>query len=478
MSKNEHSVSKPLPAENKVAGGYLRVSIIAFPDNCRTVPERMAFVEVLRSIRKAELVKEAAQNGEVITRWYDDLGISGRGEFYPKRLAFSRARLDAKERELHSFYARDLSRLFRNVVQQELWFAEMEDLKVTVHAQDLPFASDAATRRLLRQQMGITHEYVSSRQGALVRERICTRLLSGVGVPYAQTLWGLRYNPERKAYDYDPETADKIRLVFETYVACDGSGTTAARQLNLMLAQGHPQATASPSGKIWYAALLLRQVGNLRYRRIISYGDLRIPALERIPAVVDPELVARADPLLLERTIHAVGTARDQKGCKPFTYSGVLQCGYCGSPIRSLPNMLRLKPALTRAVPDRSAQTTPRSTREPINCLGERTKSVTNEAGINEAGINEIAGSQSGAVGGVTLVSYQCKSPCFRQGCTVHYSMQQQRLHRLIDRGLRQAFQDIASPDIASSGTASPDTDSPDIASPLGKLCYRPDDGS
>ena len=387
------STKKPDAAAAGAVGGYLRVSLIVFPPECRAAEERAAFVDGLRQTRKAELCREAAAQGETITEWYDDLGVSGRGEFYPKRVAFSRARRDAKEGRLRSLYARDLSRLFRNVVQQELWFAEMEELGVAVHAQDLPFAADAATRRLLRQQMGIIHEYVSSRMGTLIRERTRTRLLGGLGVVISRPQWGLRYDAGRKAYDFDPDTADRVRLLFETYVACEGVAGHAAKRLNLLLAQGHPRATPTPTGKLWNGGLLLCQIRSTLYRRTLQYGDLLIPAPERVPAVVDPELVARADALLVPRTAFFTAVkAKKASGLKRFTYTGLLRCGYCGGPMRARP----------------------------------RTYGADEE--------------------GTGWVSYQCNATSYNRGCTVQYSVQQRRLHRLVDRGIRRALEEARRP--------------------------------
>ena len=384
-------------------GGYLRVSLITFPPDCRTREGRSALVDELRQVRKVELQAEAARNGETITAWYDDLGVSGRGEFYPKRVAFSRARRDAKEGRLISFYARDLSRLFRNVVQQELWFAEMEDLGVAVHAQDLPFAADAATRRLLRQQMGIIHEYVSSRMGVMIRERTRTRLLSGLGVGYARPLWGLRYDPARKAFDFDPATADRVRLVFETYVACGGVASHAAKRLNLLLAQGHPRATPTPTGKLWTSGLLLCQVRLALYRSTIQYGDLRIHAPERVPAVVDAALLAQADALLAPRTEFFTSVkAKKDSGLKRFTYTGMLRCGYCGGPMRARPRTY---------------------------------------------GVPEVD---------MGWVSYQCNATSYNRGCTVQYLVQQRRLHRLVDRGLRRAFEEVGGESRAAPISSAP----------------------
>ena len=282
----------------------------------------------------------------------------------------------------------------------------MEDLGVTVHAQDLPFAADAATRRLLRQQMGIIHEYVSSRMGSLIRERTRTRLLSGLGVGLARSVWGLCYNPARKAYDLDAATADKVQLLFETYIACGGVASHAAKRLNLLLVQGHPRATPTPTGKLWNSQLVLSLIRCSLYRRAIQYESRLIPAPERVPAVVPPPLVARADALLVPRSDHcAEAYAKRSSGLREFTYTGLLRCGYCGRPMTCRPRVY----------------------------------------GVSEA--------ETG------WVSYLCRATLHNQHCTNQYSVQQRRIHMLVGQGIRQALEQAAA-------SPMPDVDIPGIDRP------------
>ena len=64
----------------KEIGGYLRVSRVLFPPECQTPADRAHHIEYLRQIRRSELEADAARNGDRISAWYDDIGMSGRGE--------------------------------------------------------------------------------------------------------------------------------------------------------------------------------------------------------------------------------------------------------------------------------------------------------------------------------------------------------------------------------------------------------------
>ena len=385
MSKKKTDAKIPPPDASGAVGGYLRVSLIVFPPACRTPEERSAFVGELRQIRKVELQKEAAQQGETITEWYDDLGVSGRGEFYPKRVAFSRARRDAKEGRLISFYARDLSRLFRNVVQQELWFAEMEDLGVCVRAEDLPFMTDAATRRLVRQWMGAYHEYSSARLSALIAAAMRHRIRGKLSLGQGTSRWGLRYNPDTRAYDFDPDTADKARLVFETFNGCQGNMGRAAQCLNALIAAGDPRATHTPTGRLWTSTLVGQQVRAAAYRRIVKFAELREPAPDRIPEVVPAAAVAEADAWLAARRPGNLQAQERRFSRAPrFTYAFLLRCGYCGSELR--PSSSRPKEGRTQ------------------------------------------------------WAAYRCSGADLAHACTMQFSVQQRRLHRLLGRALGAAF--------------------------------------
>jgi hypothetical protein len=328
------------PRADARIGGYLRMSNVHFPDDCHGLAERQAFIDDLRRVRKAELVADAARRGESIEALYDDLGVSGRGQLLQKRTDFERLRLDARAGRVRTVYARDLSRLFRDLVQQELWFAEMESCGVGVQAQDLPFAPDPATRRLLRQQMGAIHEYAALRQGAIIQSVLSQRVAAGLWVGRCHSVWGLTYRPELEGFAFDPETADRIRLVFEAFVACAGVAGQAARRLNDMVRAGEPRATRTPFGSDWCCGQVLGQVRNPLYRRRTTYRGATVDAPALIPESVPPTLVAEADRLLEARAPRfdaCAGPARRRR--QLYTYTGLARCGNCGgtlSPVLGL----------------------------------------------------------------------------------------------------------------------------------------------
>ena len=364
-------------------GGYVRLSRLVFPPECLTLPQRRAHVDQLRDVRRRELQADAARFGQVITLWYDDMGVSGRGKYLDRRVDFARARRDAARGALRTLYARDLSRLFRNVVQQELWFAEMEDLGVCVRAEDLPFMSDAATRRLVRQWMGAYHEYSSARLGALIAATMRSRIRGKLSLGQGTSRWGLRYNPDTRAYDFDPDTADKACLVFETFNKCQGNAGRAAQCLNALIAEGAPRATHTPSGRLWTSTLVGQQVRAAAYRRIVKFAELREPAPDRIPEVVPPGVVAEADAWLAARRPRQAPEPRLSRAPR-FTYAFLLRCGYCGS---------ELRPHASR----------PRE-------------------------------------GQAQWAAYRCSGTDLAHACTMQFSVQQRRLHRLLGRALGAAF--------------------------------------
>ena len=366
-------------------GGYIRLSRLMFPPECLTLSQRREHVEQMRDVRRRELQADAARFGQVITAWYDDMGISGRGKYLDRRVDFARARGDAARGALRTLYARDLSRLFRNVVQQELWFAEMEDLGVCVRAEDLPFMTDAATRRLVRQWMGAYHEYSSARLGALIAAAMRHRVRSKLSLGQGTSRWGLRYNPDAHRYDFDPDTADKACLVFETFNGCEGNAGRAAQCLNALIAEGAPRATHTPSGRLWTSDRVRRQVEAAAYRRIVKFAELREPAPDRIPEVVPAAVVAETDAWLAARRPRNLQTNERRFSRAPrFTYAFLLRCGHCGADLRPF--------------------------------------------------------SSHPAEGRTQWAAYRCSGASLAQACTMRFSVQQRRLHRLLGRALGAAF--------------------------------------
>lgn len=322
--------------------GYIRKSVIQWPEGCTTPEQRRAHVDDLRRIRVHELIADAARDGRTVDAWYDDMGVSGRGEFLDKRVEFDRLTREAKSGLVGHVYARDLSRLFRDLVQQEMWFAEMDACGCAVHIQDLPFIADEATRVLLRQQLGSLNQYFATRQGQVIRATNRERVKSGAWVGRSRSQWGLTYNSDAKRFDPDPATADRAVFVFETFAACQGFGTRTARALNALIAQHHPRATPTPKGALWGCTTVLQFVRNEVYRRRITYGEVERDAADLIPEVVPPALVAEADRLLAlrggESYFPGAATAAEtgrRAGRADYTYGSILRCGYCGSRMRA-----------------------------------------------------------------------------------------------------------------------------------------------
>ena len=329
---------KRLQNTTGAVAGYVRVSDVKskFPPDCVSYEQRVEFVENLRRMRMSELIADADRQGDTITAWYDDMGVSARGEFLVRRVDFDRARRDAKAGTIRKIYARDLSRLFRDLVQQELWFAEMDGYGCAVAIQDLPFIADEATRILLRQNLGSLNQYMATKTGQMLRASHGERVRAGLWVGRGTSVWGLTYNKDTHHYDFDPLTADKIRFVLETLAGAGGVAGGAARHLNEAWDAGHPRATLTPTGKRWTAQFVLRHARTRLYAREIHYfkgepDEILLPRPDLIPEVVEPALWDRVQFLLESRKGQNLEYAAKARASRlDYTYSPFLRCAVCG----------------------------------------------------------------------------------------------------------------------------------------------------
>src|SRR6185437_15972755 len=145
---------KKVATASGAVAGLLRKSKVVFPEGCVSLEDRTRYVDDLRRVRMNELVHDAADDGETITMWYDDMGISGRGQYISKRTGLARFNKDVQEGKIRLLYGRDLSRLFRSVKHQEFWFDDMAEYGCDVRCADLARNLDPAATRFQRQMMG------------------------------------------------------------------------------------------------------------------------------------------------------------------------------------------------------------------------------------------------------------------------------------------------------------------------------------
>ncbi|MEO7716836.1 MAG: recombinase family protein [Capsulimonas sp.] len=336
---------KPLPNPNGLIAGYLRMSDVKFPDGCTSVADREAFVDQLRRIRMSELIQDAERDRCKIDVWYDDIGISGRGEYLAKRLAYQSMLRDAKAKKLRAVYARDLSRLGRDLIEQESFFLQLEACAVDVRVADLPTSGDPAARTLVRQQLGSLNQYMATKNGQTVAQVNLERVRTGQWVGRTHSMWGLRYNKETKFFDFDPVTADHAVWVYETFIECHGLGRAAALRLQKQFDEGHPRAVPPPQGGIWRMNRVLDLARSELYRRKIKYKDLLIDhnelppdAPNRLPEVVPRHITDEVDRLLAVRAPIGALVSAGKAGRLTHTYgAGLLICRHCGRKMRTSP---------------------------------------------------------------------------------------------------------------------------------------------
>lgn len=322
--------ARPISPDAKICG-YVRKSDVRFPQECVSLQERQEFVEHLRRIRVLELTEDARRDGVEIDVFYDDMDISGRGEFYEKRVGFNQMRDDALHGKIKRIYARDLSRLFRNLMQQEIFFAEMEEAGVEVRVQGLPPSNDSHSIAM-RQMFGAFNQWRATNDGETIRRNNRAAVDKKHWVGRTKSIWGLAYNKQTKHFDYDPTTAPWIVRLCELFVAHRGNAHGLCVELNTRLLSGDPEAFYTPTGLYWYPKVVLQLVGNLSYRRQTRYHDLLLDLPDHIPEVVPPELIQEVDFWLAERKRrNPPETGHPPGRTVKYTYTGILWCAHCGS---------------------------------------------------------------------------------------------------------------------------------------------------
>ena len=379
--------------ERGAVAGYLRLSSLTVPAGIGQGPAWEAFLQGIRAPRMTHLAEVAALQNLAISVWYEDFDRSGRGEFLQRRTSFEALTQAARSGRVRLIFAADLSRLFRDLMQQELWFLEMETLGVRVVVPDLPFAIDASTRLLLRQEIGMINEYVAGRTGAILSAILAEKVEQGLWVGRTQSLWGLRYDSHSKGFEFDDATAQSVRHVYLTFNAENGNSYRTAKRLNAEVQAGSPEAVKRPYGGPWDITGIMNCVRSPLYRRIATLQEVAVPAPHLIPEIIPVDVLEETDRLLAERAnLHGTVARWLAKEQAPLPYSRRLFCGECGGMLQAY-----------------------RTERHAGGSPGRYVSWVCNRAATK--------GLHPG------------------QGCQAAAKLPQFRLHALLSRGLRELFQ-------------------------------------
>ena len=321
-------------SKEELVAGLIRKSDVRYPDGCDTPAARETYEKELIQTRMAELVSDAARDGEAVTVWYIDLDVSGRAAFEHQRAGLHQLLADARAGRVRVLYARELSRIYRDTVKSILFKAEMEKLGVEVRARDMIKSAERSTETLVQTIQFAIDQFQAERTGEQIRSRNLQAFLADQWTGLARDMWGLRYDPAAKAYRYEAEGAARLCLVLETLVAERGNAYRAALALNAALQQGRPDATATPQGAAWCASIVLRLAESLYYRRCGQYAGRTRPQPHLIPEVVPPALLAEVDRVLALRR-ETVAGRRARSGREDYTYGPLMRCGDCGGRLKA-----------------------------------------------------------------------------------------------------------------------------------------------
>jgi hypothetical protein len=323
--------------DGAAVAGLIRKSDVRYPDGCDSPEAREAYERDLVQTRMAELVTDATRDGLTITRWYIDLDVSGRAAYEHRRAGLMQLLADARAGLVHTLYARELARIYRDTVKSIVFKGEMRRLGVDVRARDMMRSEDAAAETLVQTIQFAVDQFQAERTGQQIRSRNLELFLHDGWPGLARDMWGLRYDAQAHLFYFDPATAAYVAQVMERLVAERGNAYRVALAFNASLQAGDPEAISTPGGKgaMWAAKDVLRLAESPFYRRRGRYAGQTRDQPGLIPEVVPPSLTDAVDYVLSLRR-QTLGGRRRRGGREDYTYGPLMRCADCSGRMRTM----------------------------------------------------------------------------------------------------------------------------------------------
>lgn len=153
--------------------------------------------------------KRAEEEGDEIIEVYSDIGISGGGT--KKRKAFLRMNVDADKKYFERFYTLDLTRLARNLKDQEICIDNLQSKGISVFTCEDGCLDEK--NKLLRQIKGSINEEMRNAMRRRTEIEHSVRLAKHI--PVSRPPLGYKINKKTKRWDIDINGANIVKKIFD-----------------------------------------------------------------------------------------------------------------------------------------------------------------------------------------------------------------------------------------------------------------------
>jgi site-specific DNA recombinase len=281
--------------------------------------------ETQRAVIREKLPKDLE-----IVATYEDRAISG--GLMERRPGLLQMLLDAEAKKFEAVVFYKYDRAFRNNEEQAVTLNRLRRLGISVHS-ILDPPGDGAAGNLIVGILGVVNQF----ERELTGERIyhANRQLAKAGrwTGARRTPLGYDYDQEAKRLTVNPEEAELVHLVYQTYIECEAAHS-AAKRLRAM-------GCVTKYGNPWTGQAITDIVSNELYLGKIRWGRRRSqPGKKYRPrtgtyeifdgqheAIIDEATFARA------QAIRQARQTSPRSASSPHLLSALGRCSMCNSPV-------------------------------------------------------------------------------------------------------------------------------------------------
>jgi len=272
-------------------------------------------LDAQRAACEAYIASRRMDGWELIPDHYDDGGFSG-GNM--KRPAFQRLLEDVRAGKIDMIVCYKIDRLSRRLLDFADVFKFLEDHNVAFCCVTQEFNTSTSMGRMVMNLLMTFAQFEREQSAERVRDKMVSTCQKGMWpggpVPYGYKAVERRLVP-------DPETAPKLRRIFELYVETGGSRLKIIRKLTEAGIYRFPA-----KGVPFNTNMLDRCLKNATYIGKVVYGDKVYDGVHE--PILDLELWNKVQGMIkrIDRSVKVPG--------RPRAFSlldGLISCGTCGS---------------------------------------------------------------------------------------------------------------------------------------------------
>jgi DNA invertase Pin-like site-specific DNA recombinase len=274
---------------------------------------------------------------------YADEAITGTQ--VTKREDFQRMINDCMNGDIDMIITKSISRFARNTLDTLKYVRMLKEKNIAVYFEEEKINTLTMDGELLLVILSSVAQQEVENISANVKKGLKMKMKRGELVGFQGCL-GYDYHPEDKTLTVNEAEAEIVRYIFNRYVEGAG-GMVIGRELENL---GYKTKRGSTT---WAESTVLGIIKNEKYkgdillgktftvdpiskRRLNNFGEEdKFYMREHHEPIVSPEIFEKAQEILgrrnMTRSVHVVGNAKREKFSRKYSFSCMIECGFCGS---------------------------------------------------------------------------------------------------------------------------------------------------